>query len=394
LELKKSEKNYNIDMRTITLLQPSKIIFGSGCISQFTEDYLKSGYKNLFILTAPPIIPLIEPYINELKENNISVYIYDKIIQEPTINDFNQILEEARNFNADSVAGIGGGSVLDVAKLVAALIESDQKVEDLFGIGFVKSRKSWIACIPTTAGTGSEVSPNSILLDEKDKLKKGIVSPYLVADCVYADPQLTVTVPPKITAETGMDALTHCIEAYTNKFAHPVIDMYALEGIKLISANLLDAVKDGKNIQARESLLLGSLYGGLCLGPVNTAAVHALSYPLGGEFHISHGLSNAILLPSVMRFNLSANVEKYAQIAMACGATKGSNDQETAENGVKFIENLSITCGIPSRLSDIGIPPDSIERLAKAGIGVTRLLNNNPREMNYEDARNIYQSLF
>lgn len=381
-------------MKTITLLQPPKVVFGSGCRSQFIDDYLKLGFKNLFILTAPPIVPLIESIVNKLKAEGVSVYIYDNIIQEPTVDDFNKILGLAKDFKADSVLGVGGGSVLDVAKLIATLIESDQKVEDLFGIGFVKSRKRWIACIPTTAGTGSEVSPNSILLDEKDKLKKGIVSPYLVVDAVYADPELTLTIPSKITAETGVDALTHCIEAYTNKFAHPVIDMYALEGIRLIANNLLTAVKDGKNIEAREALLLGSLYGGLCLGPVNTAAVHALSYPLGGEFHISHGLSNAILLPSVMRFNVGANEEKYAKIAEAMGAEAGLTESETAENGVKFIENLCSDCGIPSKLSDIGVPKEAAERLAKAGIGVTRLLNNNPREVTYEDARKIYEGLF
>ena len=381
-------------MKPITLLQPPKIVFGTGCTKQFVEDYLTLGLNRLFILTAPPIMPLIRPIIDNLTDAGISVTVCESITQEPTIDDFYRVLKLARDFGADSVVGIGGGSVLDTAKLVAALIESDQKVEELFGIGFLKSRKRWVACLPTTAGTGSEVSPNAILLDEKDKLKKGIVSPYLVVDTVYADPQLTVTVPSKVTAETGMDALTHCIEAYTNKFAHPIIDMYALEGIRLISANLLRAVKNGNDIEAREALLLGSLYGGLCLGPVNTAAVHALSYPLGGEYHISHGLSNAILLPSVMRFNMDADACKYVQVAIACGAAKGSTDEETAENGIKLIEELSADCGIPSKLSTLGIPEDAVERLAKAGIGVTRLLNNNPREVTYEDARMIYQSLF
>ncbi len=212
--------------------------------------------------------------------------------------------------------------MLDVAKLVAAFIDSDQKAEDCFGTGFIKKKGLWLACLPTTAGTGSEVSPNAILLDERDKLKKGIVSPYLLADAAYVDPKLTMTVPAKVTADTGMDALTHCIEAYTNKFAHPAADIYALQGIKLIAANLLRAVKDGSDVEAREALALGSLYGGLVLGPVNTAAVHALSYPLGGEFHIPHGLSNAILLPSVMKFNRPANLSKYAEVAIACGAPR------------------------------------------------------------------------
>lgn len=381
-------------MKAITLMQPQKIVFGTGCTAQFCEEYLKMGFKRLFILTAPPIVPLIRPMVDRLTAEGVRIEIFDHILAEPSVTDFKNILKVARDFKADSVIGVGGGSVLDVTKLTAALIDSDQQVEDLFGTGFVKKRGCWFACMPTTAGTGSEVSPNAILLDERDKLKKGIVSPYLIADVAYVDPQLTVTVPPKVTAETGMDALTHCIEAYTNKFAHPAVDMYALMGIKFISENLLRAVKNGQDIEAREALLLGSLYGGLCLGPVNTAAVHALSYPLGGEFHISHGLSNAILLPSVMKFNRSANLEKYAQVALACGAAKGVNEDETAQNGVDFVTQLSKDCGIPTKLSEIGIPHDAVDHMAKAAMEVQRLLKNNPRTVTEADAKAIYESLY
>ncbi len=250
------------------------------------------------------------------------------------------------------------------------------------------------SCLPTTAGTGSEVSPNAILLDERDKLKKGIVSPYLLADVAYVDPKLTMTVPAKVTADTGMDALTHCIEAYTNKFAHPAVDIYALQGIKLIAANLLRAVKDGNDVEAREALALGSLYGGLVLGPVNTAAVHALSYPLGGEFHIPHGLSNAILLPSVMKFNRPANLRKYAEVAIAMGAPAGKDDDETAQNGVDFICELSKAVGIPQKLTELNIPQSAVDGMAKAAMEVQRLLKNNPREVTEQDARDIYNSLY
>ncbi|MBQ4445740.1 MAG: iron-containing alcohol dehydrogenase, partial [Prevotella sp.] len=319
---------------------------------------------------------------------------FDDIRQEPTVNDFHTIVDKAREFQADSVIGVGGGSVLDLAKLVATLLYSDQQVEQLFGTGLVKQRGVWFACIPTTSGTGSEVSPNAILLDENDNLKKGIVSPHLMADAAYIDPQLTWTVPAKVTAETGMDALTHCIEAYTNKFAHPLIDVYALNGIRLIAANLLKAVKNGKDQEAREALSLGSMYGGMCLGPVNTAAVHALSYPLGGMFHLSHGLSNAILLPTVMKFNRPACVERYAQVAIACGVQPGKNDEETAERGVDFIYQLSKDCGIPTTLSEIGVPQTAIDEMAKSAMEVQRLLKNNPRVVSEEDARDIYNSLY
>lgn len=381
-------------MKTIALQQPQKIVFGSGCINNFVEDFQKLGFKRLFILTAPPIRPLIADMQQQLEQMGVAMEVFDQIVAEPTVTDFKNILMKAQTFQADSVIGVGGGSVLDITKLVATLFYGKQQVEDCFGIGFIKEKGLWFACMPTTAGTGSEVSPNAILLDERDKLKKGIVSPFLMADVAYADPKLTLTVPAKVTADTGMDALTHCIEAYTNKFAHPMVDMYALKGIELLAKNLLRAVKDGSDLEAREACALGSLYGGLCLGPVNTAAVHALSYPLGGEYHIPHGLSNAILLPSVMKFNRPANLKKYAEVAVAMGAPVGKNDDETAQNGVDFIYQLSEAVGIPSKLTDIGIPQEAVPHLAKAAMEVQRLLKNNPREVTEQDAINIYNSLY
>lgn len=381
-------------MKEIILLQPQKIVFGTGCTARFSEDYLKLGYKRLFIITMPVIRPMISDMVDQLVSNGTTVEFYEDICNEPSVSDFKTLLQAAEKFKADSVLGIGGGSVLDLTKLVATLIDSKQDIEDLFGIGLIEQRGKWFACMPTTSGTGSEVSPNAILLDERDALKKGVVSPHLIADAAYIDPKLTWTVPARITAETGMDAITHCIEAYTNKFAHPVVDMYALQGITLIARNIAKAVKNGNDIEAREAMSLGSMYGGLCLGPVNTAAVHALSYPLGGEFHISHGLSNAILLPSVMRFNYSANLKKYANVAIACGVAPGKNDEETALKGVEFICELSKTCGIPTTLTEIGIPRSAVGHMAKAAMNVQRLLKNNPREVTESDARAIYESLY
>ena len=381
-------------MKAITLLQPQKIVFGTGCIQTLVEDYKKMGLQRLFVLTAPPIRPLIEDTLAELKNAGVNIEVFQDIVAEPTVNDFKKILEVARQFKADSVVGVGGGSVLDVTKLIAAFINSDQQVEDCFGTGFIKQKGLWFACLPTTAGTGSEVSPNAILLDERDHLKKGIVSPFLIADVAYVDPKLTWTVPAKVTADTGMDALTHCIEAYTNKFAHPSVDIYALQGIRLIAANLENAVKNGQDQEAREALAFGSLYGGLCLGPVNTAAVHALSYPLGGEFHIPHGLSNAILLPSVMKFNMPANIKRHAEVAIALGCQPGANDEETAQRGVDFIYQLADAVGIPKKLTDLGIPQTAVDGMAKAAMQVQRLLKNNPREVTEQDARDIYNSLY
>ena len=341
------EKNFA--NRNIVIRQPKTLVFGNGCSSQFVDDLAETDLNNAFIVTAPPILPLVEPLKDSLKEQGISVSIWDEITTEPTISMFQDALKLAREKPLDVVIGIGGGSVLDTAKLVATLYDSQQNIRDILGIGKLSGRNTSLICLPTTAGTGSEVSPNAIIMDETEQLKKGVVSPYLVSDASYVDPLLTITVPQPVTASTGMDALTHCIEAYANLFAHPMIDIYALQGIKLISENLKLAYEDGENVEARANMALGSLYGGLCLGPVNTGAVHALAYPLGGEFHISHGVSNSMLLPYLLEFNLPAAPKRYAQIAIAMGVESTGSDLETAKLGLEKIKQLSQECNIPSR---------------------------------------------
>ncbi len=387
-------------MNPIQLKQPQRIVFGTGCMSQMCDDIIRMEHKRLFILSADPIMPLVQPTIDKLNAAGVETMVETKIMGEPTVNDFKRILKEAQDFGADSVVGIGGGSVMDVAKLVAVFAHSSQPIEEAYGIDKISSLRGgqggalWFACAPTTAGTGSEVSPNAILLDETDNGKKGIVSNHLLCNVAYIDPQLTVTVPPRITAETGMDALTHCIEVYTNVHAHPCVDMYALMGIKLISQNLLRAVKDGKDMEAREAMLLGSMYGGLGLGPVNTAAVHVLAYPVGGMFHKSHGLSNSVLLPTVMKFNMQANLKRYADVAIACGCEPGATDEETAMRGVEFVAQLSKDCGIPQTLAEIDIPQSAVPEMAKAAMLQQRLLVNNPRPVTEQDAADIYNSLY
>jgi alcohol dehydrogenase class IV len=307
---------------------------------------------------------------------------------------FEAVLEAARKENIDGVLGIGGGSAMDVAKLVAALARSAQRVEQVFGIDLLQSRALPLVCLPTTAGTGAEVSPNAILLDESDELKKGVISPHLVPDAAVVDPLLTVSVPPAVTAATGLDALTHCIEAYANKFAHPTVDLYALQGIRLISANLVRAVRDGGDLEARANLALGSLYGGMCLGPVNTAAVHALSYPLGGRFHVAHGISNAVLLPPVLEFNLSQAPERYAEVAVALGVERNGSAASTAKRGVQRVIELSQACQIPQRLSELGIPREAIPSMAESAMKVTRLLKNNLRSLTEQDVVGIYDAAY
>jgi len=379
-------------MQPIHFYLPRKLEFGCGVIHACGNDLAAAGYKRVFILTAHATLQLTRSLRERLGEGNTCVYA--EIDREPTIADFRRALEAARAFAPDAVVGLGGGSVLDVAKLVAAFFRNTQDVTETFGLDLLGSRSTFLACLPTSAGTGSEVSPNAILLDESDQLKKAVVSRFLVPDAAYVDPLLTVSAPAGVTAATGMDALTHCVEAYTNKFAHPMVDIYALEGIRLIGASLERAVANGSDIEAREKLALGSLYGGMCLGPVNTAAVHALAYPLGGDFHLAHGLSNALLLPSVMRFNLTCAPERYAEVARALGAPARASVAETALEGVNLVGELARRCGLPRTLREAGIPRDAIGRMAAGAMKVTRLLKNNPRQLSLADAESIYKEAY
>ncbi len=380
-------------MKEIVILNPNRVVFGEGSMQRFVSDFIEKGFKRMFLVTITELRNVLVPFLEELKSQGIAIAIDESIVGEPTFDDFDKVLEKAKAFNADSIVGIGGGSVLDVAKLVAAQLKNSQTLDEVKGIGNLKERKTYVACVPTTSGTGSEVSPNAIFVNNRGE-KVGIISPYLVPDAAYIDPVLTVSLPKNITAATGIDALTHCLEAYTNKFAHPFVDLYALEGIRIIAKYLKRACDDGTDIEARSQVALGSMYGGMCLGPVNTAAVHALSYPLGVEYHIPHGLSNALLLPYVMEFNIEADVAKYEKIAEVLGAETKSNSRETALEGVRIIKQLIADCGLPTTLAQAGVKEESIPKLAGEAIKVQRLLKNNIREIAVEDAIAIYKAAF
>ncbi|MBD1420551.1 iron-containing alcohol dehydrogenase [Sphingobacterium chuzhouense] len=379
--------------RVLKVSFPGKLVFGNGVLQQLTEDVVERGYKTVIIMTIKPLLDQLADFTATLERNNIEVVVDTSIEQEPSFSDVKQLLQTLVPFPADAVIGIGGGSVLDVAKLVAAQLDNTQSLEDIVGNGVLKGRNKALICVPTTSGTGSEVSPNAILVDDENQ-KKGIISPYLVPDKVYVDPLLTVGVPPAITAATGLDALTHCLEAYTNKFSQPFIDMYAYEGMRLIAANLEEAVHNGKNEEARYQVAMGSMLGGFCLGPVNTAAVHALSYPLGSMFHLAHGLSNALLLPYVMEYNYVASPKKYAEVAIALGCDRLATDEETARGGIEKIRALINACGIPARLRDVEIPKEAIPQMAEDAMKITRLLVNNPREITLQDAITIFNAAY
>jgi alcohol dehydrogenase class IV len=370
------------------------VVLGTGCAPQCAEYLAQRGVRRVLLVSSTPVLPTLGAVREALQKANLTVMTAAPVDSEPTCALFESMLVAARTETIEAVLGIGGGSAIDVAKLLAALTRGTQTVTDVFGINVLAGRALPLVCLPTTSGTGAEVSPNAILLDEAAALKKGVVSPHLVPDAAFIDPLLTLTVPPGVSAATGLDALTHCIEAYANKFAHPAVDIYALQGIRLIAAHLERAVRNGQDLEARAAMALGSYYGGLCLGPVNTGAVHALSYPLGGRFHIAHGVANSLLLPHVIRFNTPAAPERYAEVALALGAQPAGSTAATAERGVEFVAQLSRRCGVPQTLSEINIPREALPSMAQAAMQVTRLLNNNLRPVTEADAVAIYEAAF
>lgn len=371
---------------------PGRLIFGNGRSDALLGYIQQNAYKKVLLLGIDALQTHIATFQTACASDDIEV-IRDLSIQtEPSFSDVRRIQQRLDSFVPDVVVGIGGGSVLDVAKVLAAVIHNTQSLSEIVGNGLLKERNCGLICIPATSGTGSEASPNAILIDDADGQKKGIISPLLVPDLVIVDPILTVSVPPSITAATGLDALTHCLEAYTNLFAKPFIDMYALEGIRKIAGSLVRAVEDGKDLQAKEDMALGSLLGGFCLGPVNTAAVHALAYPLSTRFHVPHGMSNAILLPHVMEFNLVASPKRYAHVAIALGATDSGDDMKTAYEGVKKVREIMEACKMPFTLRSCGVTREDLLPMAKDAMLIQRLLKNNPREVSEADAVQIYQN--
>jgi len=371
----------------LILNQVPKLVFGEDALSAAAGHLQSLGVQRPFVVAAPSAAGkarLLHPHA--------SVDVTTRA--EPTVDHFHRLLETARECRPDAVAGIGGGSALDVAKVVAVLCSGEQTLDEVWGIGNVKGRSLPLICLPTTSGTGSEVSPNALLLDESTQRKKAVISPYLVPDAAFIDPALTLTVPAPVTAATGLDALTHCIEAYANRFAHPLVDTWALDGIRHIAAHLVTAVREPANLEARAHVALGSLYGGLCLGPVNTAAVHALSYPLGSRHHIAHGHSNAILLPHVLRFNVPAAFGRYAEVALALGVSPQSSGELTAEEGINHLWRLIGETGLEMRLSALCIPESEIPTLAAEGLAVTRLMRNNIRPISQAQAEDIYRAAY
>ena len=333
---------------------------------------------------------LVDQPVASLKAVDLAVSIVSDVIADPPEAVVLAAVADARARKIDLVIGLGGGSSMDVAKLIAVLAGSDQELKAMYGIGNVKGGRLPLVQIPTTAGTGSEVTPISIVTTG-ETTKMGVVSPQLYADLAILDATLTIGLPAKVTAATGIDAMVHAIEAYTTRHKkNPLSDMLAREALTLLSRNLLVVCADGHNLKARQAMLLGSMLAGQAFANAPCAAVHALAYPIGGVFHVPHGLSNALVLPHVLRFNMSHATEHYAELAaIIAPAATGSSEARAAALIANLVE-IAEQVGIETTLTQVGIREADLDRLADDAMLQTRLLGNNPREVTRADARAIY----
>jgi len=374
------------------------IIFGKGVSTSSSDKIIDKLGDNIFLITDADLIKigLNKSIINELSKSS-SVEVFDDVESDPSKKTLIKALDRAKTFKPTGILGFGGGSSMDIAKLVSLLIGTEQNIENIWGVGNAKGPRLPLVLIPTTAGTGSEVTPISIITLEGDQ-KKGVSSPIILPDLAVLDPELTLNLPRDITAATGIDAMVHAIEAYTsiNQNNNPISKLLAIESLKLLGTSIKTAVFDGHNIEARSNMLLGSMMAGQAFANSPVSAVHALAYPIGGIFHIPHGLSNSLILPHVLKFN-SINpkaCEQYAFLApfIFKDINLKTNNQIICNEFIERLENLSSLLNIPSKLRDIDIPKEACAKMAKESMKQTRLLVNNPREVTEEDAFNIYNA--
>ncbi|MDH7809501.1 MULTISPECIES: iron-containing alcohol dehydrogenase [unclassified Rhizobium] len=366
---------------SLTFQQPRCLTVGAGTVGEVGR-WAAGGASTLVIAT-----PITANFVERLELRG-KVTVFDAIPGEPDIATLDAALEAARECKPTLIVGLGGGSVLDVAKLVAVLWDSDQSLVDVAGPNKVAGRKTGLVQVATTAGTGSEAGTRSLITDPAKGNKIAVESPHMIADCAVLDPELTYSVPPSVTAATGVDAMAHCVEAFTNRRAHPMIDGFARMGFSLVGKYLGRAVRDGTDTEAREGLMLASYYGGICLGPVNTAAGHAIAYPLGTRLRLPHGLANAIIFPHVLAFNQPAAVAKTAEVADALGFGSALSQDNLLGAACDFCREL----GIEMSLTAHGATADDLLQFASEAHGIRRLMDNNPVDMNKEDVLKIYQS--
>ena len=374
------------------------IIFGKGASVNSCDRIIDKLGDNIFVITDADLtkIGLNKSIINQISKSS-NLEVFDDVESDPSKKTLIKALKIAKIFKPTGILGFGGGSSMDIAKLISLLVGTEQDIENIWGVGNAKGPRLPLVLIPTTAGTGSEVTPISIITLEDDQ-KKGVSSPIILPDLAVLDPELTLNLPSDITAATGIDAMVHAIEAYTsnNQNNNPISKLLAIESLKLLGTSIETAVFDGHNIEARSNMLLGSMMAGQAFANSPVAAVHALAYPIGGIFHIPHGLSNSLVLPHVLKFN-STNAkacEQYAFLApfVFKDINQNTNTKNICNDFIDRLENLSLLLNLPSKLRELDIPKDACVKMAKESMKQTRLLVNNPREVTEEDAFNIYNA--
>lgn len=370
------------------ILPTPEIYTGKSSLNDVNKILDKLNAQKVMVITDKGIVNagIYQKLKDILSKTNKEIVLFDDVQPDPSIKLVENVVNISRNNKIEAVIGIGGGSSIDTAKVAAALINNDKEMSEYIGIELLEKEAKPIIAIPTTAGTGSEVTHIAILSDEEEQLKKGIVSTRIIPSFAILDPELTKGLPPHVTAATGMDALVHALEAYISVNANSYSDILALKAINIIGKNIREVYNNGQNIEARENMLLGSLYAGMSFANAGVAAVHAFAYPLGGMFHIPHGLANSVMLPSVMNFNLQGSEKKFEEMARQLTG----NRQATEKCLITEINRLCVDLKIPQSLEELKIPQKAIPDLAEGVMKVTRLLANNPRELTPKDALEIY----
>ncbi|RQZ58719.1 iron-containing alcohol dehydrogenase [Burkholderia sp. Bp9004] len=375
------------------------IVHGAGSLATLPDklSLLDTPIERIALITQPAMeaLGVADRVIESLKAKDVDVRIIRGVEPEPTIGNVETVYkEQIEPFAPQAILSIGGGSVLDAAKLFAVRLTNDEPLRNWLGIDLVKHPGVPMILVPTTAGTGSEVTPNAIVTLPDESLKVGIVSRHLLPKIVILDAELTLGLPKPITAATGMDAFVHALESYISTKANPISDMYAMESMRLIGANIVEAYENGQSLKAREAMMLGSMYGGLALTAAGTAAVHALAYPLGGMFNVTHGVANAMLLPHVMAFNLDAIEGRLSNVARALDlAPTTDSDPVAARKLIDKMVEWTAAVDIPQDLRKFGVSEEHLDALAVAASKVKRLLGNNPKALTLDDMKSIYRRL-
>ncbi len=378
---------------------PPKIVTGDGSAAVLGAQAQALGITRAVVVTDKVLhekTEVVHDAAASLKAAGITVEVFDDVEPDPLVSTARRSAEFARRIAPDGIVGLGGGSPLDVAKATAAVLGNTVPLEQMWGVDNIPKPALPLLLLPTTAGTGSEVTPNCILTDAKPDgghMKKGIVSPHILARTAIVDPLLTVTAPPSVTAASGMDALTHAIETYVSKNAQPITAPLALEAIRLIGRYLRPAVANGSDVEARRHMANASLLAGMAFANGFLGAVHAIAMAMGGQFDVAHGIANALMLPYVMEFNEMAAAEKFVRIAEALGEpVAGLSAREAAHRATLAVHQLVTDVGLPHVLADVKIPEDRIPALAEESLGNQRLLKNNPRSAALRDLQRILEA--